>query len=356
MDISKKLKPDFTLQQTLIRLISSIDFFKGKWEAIPRDQRYLHELKTMATIESIGSSTRIEGAKLTDAEIAELLKHIKISKLKSRDEEEVIGYYETLDIIFENFSDLSITESNIKQLHRLLLKHSSKDQRHKGEYKNLSNKVVANYPDGTQRVIFNTTEPHLTAAVMSDLVSWMKNELNKKELHPLLITSIFIYEFLSIHPFQDGNGRLSRLLTSLLLLRSGYEFIQYISFENIVEKKKKQYYKALMEGQKDRNTKKENIESWVLFFLEAMMELTQKLETKIKIYSSKGSYMNERQKKLFKAIEDSQPLKLADLDSLFKEVSVNTLKKDLLYLKKENLIATMGKGKSTVYIVLKRPL
>ena len=115
----------------------------------------------------------------------------------------------------------------------------------------MSNKVVANYPDGTQKVIFNTTEPHLVESEMNELIGWTNQELEKNEMHQLVIIALFIYEFLSIHPFQDGNGRLSRLLTNLLLLKNDYQFIQYVSFENLIEQKKKTYYEALMDGQKN---------------------------------------------------------------------------------------------------------
>jgi Fic family protein len=143
-----------------------------------------------------------------------------------------------LDFILENAANIELTENYIKQLHSRLLKYSEKDQRHRGVYKNLSNQVVANYPDGTKRVIFDTTPPHLTGNEMFELINWVNENLENKTIHPLIIVGTFIYEFLSIHPFQDGNGRLSRLLTTYLLLKTGYDFAQYVSFEGIIEQKK----------------------------------------------------------------------------------------------------------------------
>lgn len=352
MDILSKLHTDFKVQQSILKLISTIDEFKGKWATVElQSNRYLKELKKIATVESIGSSTRIEGVMMTDDEIKDLLKNIKISKLKSRDEQEVFGYYEALEIIFDNYSDIDISENSIKNMHNVLLKYSSKDKHHKGNYKTLSNKVVANYPDGNQRVIFNTTEPHLTASEMYNLVSWTNEQTQKQDIHPLLTISTFVYEFLSIHPFQDGNGRLSRLLTTLLLLKSDYLFIQYISFENIIEKRKKEYYEALMSGQKNRNTDNEIISDWTVFFLQCLTELIQKLDVKYKTYQSKGSYLNERQKNLKTFITKTQPVKLNDIALHFTEISINTLKKDLLYLKQENIIEAIGKNKGTVYVI-----
>lgn len=347
-----KLNFDFKTNQRIIKLISEIDLYKGKWNSIEKQENiYLKELRKIATIESIGSSTRIEGATLTDQEIKDLLNDIKITKLKTRDEQEVVGYYDTLEIIFESYSEITLSENYIKQLHQNLLKHSDKDVRHRGSYKSLSNKVVANYPGGVQKVIFNTTDVHLVDSEMRSIIDWTNEQFDIQEIHPLVIVSNFIYEFLSIHPFQDGNGRLSRLLTTLLLLHHDYMFIQYVSFENLIEKTKKEYYQALMEGQKDRNTEKENISQWILYFLDKFKLLTQKLDAKYDVYKSKGGYLNERQKEIRTFIADNQPLKISDISAQFSEHNINTLKKDLQYMKRENILSTIGQGKGTVYII-----
>ena len=350
----KKLNFDFSTNQKILNLIAKIDLYKGKWNLIERRENiYLKELRKIATIESIGSSTRIEGGTLTDNEIKELLKDVKITELKTRDQQEVIGYYDTLELIYNNYENIPLTENYIKQLHQNLLKHSDKDTRHRGQYKALSNKVVANYPGGVQKVIFNTTEVHLVESEMNTLINWTNEQFEKQEIHPLIIIAHFIYEFLSIHPFQDGNGRLSRLLTTLLLLQNEYLFIQYVSFENLIEKSKKEYYQALMEGQKNRNKENENISKWNLFFLDKLNELTQKLEAKYDIFKSKGGYLNERQKLIKEYLLENQPLKLSDIAKKFENININTIKKDLQYLKKEQVITSIGKGKGTVYIIEK---
>jgi len=351
MDILKKINFNFKTNQLILKIISQIDLFKGKWNIIEqKENKYLKELRRIATIESIGSSTRIEGSTLTDEEVKKLLTNIKITKFKTRDEEEVAGYYDTLKTVYENYENIDLSENSIKQLHGILLKHCVKDSRHRGTYKNLSNKVVANYPNGTQRVIFNMTDPHLVNPQMHDLLKWTKSELKKNEIHPLIVISVFIYEFLSIHPFQDGNGRLSRLLTTMLLLKNDYQFVQYVSFENLIEFKKKEYYQALMDGQKNRNKDTEIIDKWVIFFLTCITILIERLEKKYDIYKSKGGYLNDRQKKIKDFIKKRQPVKLNDISSQFQEISVNTIKKDLQYLKSENIIESIGKNKGTVYI------
>lgn len=346
-----KLNFDFTTNQLILKLIASIDGFKGKWNiAEIQENRYLKELRKIATIESIGSSTRIEGATMTDKEVQELLNDIKITKLKSRDEQEVMGYYEALELIYENFDNIPLTESYIKQLHQLLLKYSDKDERHRGSYKNLSNKVVATYPTGEQRTIFATTEPMLVEGEMGELVEWTKQQLEQQDIHPLIVVGSFIYDFLSIHPFQDGNGRLSRLLTTLCLLQNDYSFIQYISFENHVEQNKKEYYEVLMAGQKNRGAEVERIDKWLVFFLDSLNRLTQKLEQKYNVFKSKGGYLNERQKQIRSFIEENQPVKVSDLASHFTNIQLSTLKKDLQYLRQEQEIQMIGKGKGSIYL------
>lgn len=352
MNISQKISFDFQTTQRLINIISRIDLFKGSWTSVEiKENVYLKELRRIATIESIGSSTRIEGAALSNQEVKELLDNIKITKLTSRDQQEVIGYYETLEMLYDAWEDIVLSETNIKSLHSSLLRHSNKDARHKGNYKQLSNQVVATYPDGSQRLIFKTTEPHLVQKEMEDLLLWTNRALESKEIHPLIVIGTFVYEFLSIHPFQDGNGRLSRLLTTLLLLRSEYPFVKYVSFENLIEQRKSEYYRALMDGQQNRYSEKERVDSWLLFFLEAVETLTKRLEAKYNVYKSKGGYLNERQKIIMTFIREHQPVKVGDISKAFPKFSVNTVKKDLLYMKTEQLINSIGKGKGTVYVL-----
>ena len=354
MDISKSIirKLDFNsyVHQHIFQKVGVIDVFKGNWQAIENAQAtYLKELRKIATIESIGSSTRIEGATMTDEEVEKLLKSIKVSKLESRDKQEVVGYYEALQVILDNYEDIDLSERYIHQLHDILLKHSAKDQSHKGAYKTLSNQVVANYPDGTQRIIFRTTEPHLTAAEMQGLVSWVNERMEENDMHPLMLTAVFVYEFLSIHPYQDGNGRLSRLLTTLLMMKAGYKFIQYVSFEHIIEERKEDYYRALMEGQKNRHKDEERIDRWLIFFLESLATLTKKLEAKYETYSKLKTALNERQQQVLEYIKEHKTAKIGKVESELGTYSRNTLKKDLSYLVREGLILRTGSGRGARY-------
>ena len=350
MDISKKIAFQPAIFQDIIQKLGLVDTFKGGWNLIEnKEKRYLKELRDIATIQSIGSSTRIEGATLTDEEVKQLLKSVQISKLDKREEQEVVGYYEALELILEHYKDIDLSERYLHQLHAILLKYSSKDQHHKRQYKNLSNQVVANYPDGEQKVIFRTTEPHLTANEMHDLIVWTNEQLAEKKLHPVLITSIFVYEFLSIHPYQDGNGRLSRLLTTFLLLKQNYNFIEYVSFEHVIENRKDMYYRVLMETQKHRGSGDEILDRWIVFFLDCLVDLTEKLNVKYEIYNSLKSSTNDRQKQVLAYINEHKTIQIKGLEEDLSTYSRNTLKKDLQYLVKEGFILTTGSGRGVRY-------
>ena len=350
--MENKLQFGFLTTQKIIQKIGQIDQFKGEWKQLDKDDnRYLKELRKIATLQSIGSSTRIEGSSLTDAEIATLIKNLKISKLQTRDEQEVIGYYDTLEMLIDSYRDIDLTLSNIHSLHNILLKHSSKDGRHRGRFKELTNQVVATYEGGITRTIFNTTEPYLTEKEMTELVDWTNKAFTDGDIHPLIIIGTFIYEFLSIHPYQDGNGRLSRLLTNLLLLKSDYKFVLYVSLEHIVEKNKTAYYQALMEGQKDRYKDAERIDKWLLFFLESLSELIVKLEEKVKEYRRLGGYLNERQKVILSYIKDNQPIQIGDITKNLPQYGLAIVRKDLQYLVADFEIEKMGENRGTFYIV-----
>lgn len=348
--MNQKLEFTGAVFQQIMKQLSIIDAFKGRWEAMEsRQSRHLKELRKIATIESIGSSTRIEGATLTDAEVGDLLKSVRITRLDTRDRQEVVGYYDALQVILDNYSDLELSERYIHQLHGILLRHSSKDQSHKGSYKTLSNQVVANYPDGTRKTIFRTTEPAMTAKEMEELLIWVNDRLDSDDMHPVMITAAMVYEFLSIHPYQDGNGRLSRLLTTLLLMRQGYDFVQYVSFEHIIEERKEEYYRALMEGQRDRPAGIERIDRWVLFFLDCLVTLIRRLEAKYETFSKLTWDLNVRQQEVMKFIKSHGTVRIGDVDKALSDNSRNTLKKDLTYLVNEGLLLKTGEKSGTRY-------
>lgn len=272
-----------TITPALLRLIASLDEFKGRWQALGRlAPDRLSALRRVATIESVGSSTRIEGAKLSDAEVDRLLSGLDDRSFRSRDEQEVAGYAAAMELVFESWRELALTENHLEQLHGLLLKHSTKDQRHRGHYKKLPNHVEAFGPDGKSLgVIFQTTSPFDTPRQMEALVAWARGALEAGELHPLLVIGTFTVRFLAVHPFQDGNGRLSRVLTTLLLLRAGYEYAPFSSLERIIEENKDEYYRTLRRAQSTLDKGEKRLGEWLAFFLGCLAQQVKVLERKV---------------------------------------------------------------------------
>jgi Fic family protein len=267
----------------ILKLIAEIDEFKGAWAAIGRiSPDRLTALRRIATIESIGSSTRIEGAKLSDVEVERLLAGLEVKTFTSRDEEEVAGYAELMETIFAHWKNISLTENHIKQLHRDLLQYSSKDERHRGEYKTHNNHVEAFGLGGESLgIVFETATPFDTPRLMAKLVETTRGNLESGDLHPLINIVLFIVVFLEIHPFQDGNGRLSRIMTTFLLLRSGYAYVPYDSLESVIEQSKEAYYLALRKTQQTVRTAAPDWQPWVTFFLKSLQQQKLRLEKKI---------------------------------------------------------------------------
>ena len=267
----------------ILRLIAEIDEFKGAWRALGTlAPERLSALRRVATIESIGSSTRIEGSELSDREVEKLLSKLDVKSFDTRDAQEVAGYAETMELIFQSWKEIALTENHVKQLHRDLLKYSEKDAYHRGEYKTQSNSVAAFDEAGKEiGTVFETATPFDTPRLMTEGLDWVREEMETQQLHPLLVTAIFIVVFLEIHPFQDGNGRLSRILTTLLLLRAGYAYVPYSSLESVIEHSKEGYYLALRQTQETIRTDAPNWQPWALFFLRALQQQMKQLARKV---------------------------------------------------------------------------
>jgi Fic family protein len=342
LDLTMKLMTD----------ISKIDRFDASWAQIEkREGQTLKQLKAIATVRSVGASTRIEGSKMTDAEVEVLLEKLKISKLEERDEQEVAGYFEALDTIAEAYKDIEITEGNLKNLHKILMSYSEKDEWHRGDYKQVSNAVEASHPDGSKHTVFRTTEPGLpTEEAMQKLLAWYYAD---KETLPIVKDALFVYEFLSIHPFQDGNGRLSRLLATLLLLRHGYSWIQYVSFEHEIESRKSEYYKVLMQTQKQRPG--EQVDAWVIFFLDCLLKIQQQLTDKLTTRAHTSTQLAPREKNILAFIENHPGSKSSDIAEKL-NIPLSTVKKILTGMVESKTLLKYGAGTGTNYIAETRSL
>lgn len=346
-------EPRILITQELLKLIAEIDEFKGKWEVLKNlSPERLHQLRKVATIESIGSSTRIEGAKLTDMQVETLLSNLSSMSFKTRDEQEVAGYAEAMDIVFQAYEDMTITENHIRQLHQTLLRHSSKDERHRGEYKKIDNHVVAIDEHGKEiGVIFETATPFDTPRKMEELVQWVNKAVAENSLHPLLIVAVFVVVFLAIHPFQDGNGRLSRILTTLMLLRAGYSYVPYASLESVVEDNKDLYYKALRRTQTTLKTDGPDWEPWLGFFLRCLKKQKANLAAKIeKEKAADDTTLPALAVQVLELLKKYERLSIAEMVE-HTGANQNTLKVRLRELVSTGRIQRHGKARATWYVL-----
>jgi Fic family protein len=353
--MDKEMAKPFSLETLIITLeilslIAEIDEFKGAWRAIGRiAPERLSSLRRGATIESIGSSTRIEGAKLSDRDVERLLLNLQIGSFTTRDEQEVAGYAEIMNTIFSHWENIPLTENHIKQLHRDLLIHSEKDERHRGAYKTLNNHVEAFDENGKSLgVVFATAAPFDTPRLMAELVSWVRAREEAKDLHPLLIIAIFIVVFLEIHPFQDGNGRLSRVLTTLLLLRAGYSYVPYSSLESVIEQSKEGYYLALRRTQGTIRTSKPDWNPWLEFFLRALQQQKRRLEKKIERERIILGDLPELSVQILELARERGRVSVAEVAKVT-GVSRNTVKVHLRTLADQGHLTRHGAGRGAWY-------
>ncbi|MBA3898142.1 MAG: Fic family protein [Sphingomonadaceae bacterium] len=334
----------------MLSLIGEIDEFKGAWRALGTlAPDRLSALRRVATIESIGSSTRIEGSKLSDSDVERLLSNIEIRHFATRDEQEVAGYAEVMETVFGSFDAIVPTENHIRQLHRDLLVHSGKDARHRGSYKTGTNHVVAFDAHGKEiGVVFETATPFDTPRLMEELVRWLNETLDDRNLHPLLAIAIFIVVFLEIHPFQDGNGRLSRVLTTLLLLRSGYAYVPYSSLESVIEATKDGYYLSLRRTQGTIRSDAPAWEPWIVYFLTSLQRQKARLETKIARENLLIVNLPELSLKILELAKAHGRITVSQIVGM-SGANRNTVKKHLQALVAANHLAQHGGGKGTWY-------
>ena len=337
----------------MLTQIAEIDEFKGKWSVFTDLQpEQFKTLKKISTIESIGSSNRIEGNKLTDEEVEELLSRLDKKAFKSRDEEEVAGYAELMNTIFDSFQVIPLTENYIKQMHKILLQFVGKDEKHRGEYKKLPNSVAAYDPDGKEiGIVFETATPFDTPRFMEELVEWTRKNLDDPFYHPLIVIGVFIVHFLAVHPFQDGNGRLSRALTTMLLLKKGYDYVPYSSIESIIEAGKDGYYRALRRTQKNIWINKIDYEPWLSFFLTALQKQKRHLESKItEIKNNSNNYLSRNRKAILDLFRENSELNTLEISGKL-NMNIETVKKNLKALVASGYLIKSGKTKGTWYML-----
>lgn len=338
-----------SLPPEILNTIARIDEFKGQWIAGAQlSPQVLGRLKRSVLITSTGASTRIEGARLSDNDVEKLMAGISLQKFSNRDKQEAQGYFELLRNVFDAWEHIRFSESTIKHFHKELLKFAIKDEGHRGEYKKKENKVMmvdaSGKPIGT---LFETTPAYLTPKEMLELVEWTQQALKENKYHPLLLVGNFIVEFLNIHPFEDGNGRLSRILTNLLLLKEGYLYMPYVSHEKLIEDNKPEYYMALRKSQKTFKHAHENIVPWLDFFLSVFL---QQSKTAVGLLSEENieKLLSVKQLAVWRhilSVDEATPMEISKGTKVARP-TVNQALNRLLSFKK---IERLGSGRSTRY-------
>ena len=319
--------------------ITQVDELKGQWIAGARlSPQVLGRLKRSVLVTSTGASTRIEGARLSDEDVGKMMRGIDIQKFTDRDKQEAKGYFELLENVFNSWKNLRFSENAIKHFHKELLKYVKKEE----------NKVrMLNAAGESVGVLFDTTPAYLTPKETQELVEWTREALAEKKYHPLLIVGNFLVEFLQIHPFQDGNGWLSRILTNLLLLKEGYLYMPYISHEKLVEDNKPEYYLALRQSQKTFKTNRETIVPWLDFFLTIFLKQS-KMAVELLSKENIEKLLSKKQISVWQCLQGVEEVATGDIIKKTK-IARPTVKQALDKLLRLKKIERIGLGRSTRY-------
>jgi|LakMenEpi03Aug12_release.lakeMendotaPanAssembly.Ray.scaffolds.fasta_scaffold26428_5 Fic family protein len=341
----------------MLRLIAEIEEFRGRWGAHSftlrnHSSESLEQMRRLATISSIGASTRIAGSSLSNQEVATLLANPERRPLSSQDEEEVAGYADAIRLVLDSWNSLTVSEEHLRQLHTVLLQHSAKgdkDHHLRGEYKRVPNHVAVVDESGEMKgTILETSSPAETPRKMERLLGWYAEAERSGELHPLLVTGMFIAWFLAIHPFDEGNGRLSRILTTLLLLRAGYAHVTYASLEQIIEGTMAFHDAALRKTQQTLNSPLPDWGSWLLFFLRSLVHQKDQLMARMDSREKVLPELTELASRLIRLLADVPALSVAAAVQAT-GANRNTVKATLRNLAARELLVARGKGRGAHY-------
>lgn len=349
--VHNRLNLNSPVVEEVYAILSEIDGVKNSWQLASRLlPQTVKRLTHSVIVTSTGASNRIEGNLLSDKEVESLYKSIHIKKFKTRDEQEVVGYLECLELVFNSYNDIPLRESSILKMHQDMLTYSEKDWHHKGKYKVDSNRVEAKDQDGNiVGIIFDPTPPYLVTKEMQELLDWYHWAVTTKTKHPLILLANFIFEYVAIHPFQDGNGRTSRLLTNLMLLQHGYLFTSIVSHEHIIEANKLDYYLALNKTQNTWKTSREDISPWLLFFL-GVVRTQSRQALKILAGDNIEHLLSEKQLEFWQWVNANKDAVFSRSDAIkalaFPERTVESIIKKLVNLKR---LEKLGQGKATRY-------
>ncbi len=354
--LSKRLTFSPKRTEELFTVLAEIDAIKTAFRLTGKlAPQTITRLTQSVIITSTGASNRIEGNRLSDEQVEALYRNLHIRKFKTRDEQEVAGYLEMLERVLESYGEMPLSESLVLQLHRDMLQHSDKDERQRGAYKFGPNRVEAKDAQGNVvGVVFDPTPPHLTPKDMQELVEWYQWADKAKFKHPLIRIGNFIFEYLAIHPFQDGNGRTSRLLTNLLMLQHGYDFTALVSHERLIESRKADYYLALNRTQGSWKSKKEDITPWLSYFLSIVKAQADEAIALIE-EDNIEALLSEKQLALWQWAQARNEPTFSRKDAVealeFPARTVEAIIKKLLELKR---LKRIGEGRATRYCIISK--
>jgi len=332
------------MNNNIINLLSNIHEYKGKQSLyIEAKPDILSSLLSVARIQSTTSSNKIEGIYTTDQRIKEIINNNV--KPKNRNEEEIAGYRDVLNTIHENYDYIDINSNIILQLHRDLYKYAGLS--YGGKFKNSQNYIEETLEDGTKRTRFTPLSPVETPIAVEELCNSYNEIINKGEVDPLLVIPIFILDFVSIHPFNDGNGRISRLLTLLLLYKSGYIVGKYISIEKIIEETKETYYDALKKSSVNWHNNQNDYSYFVEYYLGIILSAYKEFASRVEYLTNKKLTAIERISVLF--MESVSPINKSYLMERCPDISETTIERSLNTLLKEKKIEKISGGRFTEY-------
>lgn len=351
---------EFKWDNEILNYLSQIHEFKGMQELFSRQKpAELGRLVEVAKVQSVESSNRIEGIVTTSSRIGQIV-HEKTTP-RNRDEKEIAGYRDVLNTVHESHNYIPVSGNIILQLHRDLMKYS--DSGSGGTYKVTQNYLKETRADGTEFIRFTPVQPYETAPCIDSICENYRESIEDGSVDPLLIISVFIRDFLCIHPFNDGNGRMSRLLTLLLLYRSGYEVGKYISIEMHIEKTKSVYYDALEEASRNWHEGEDDPTPFIKYMLGVILACYREFEERVSIISettvittTKGGKVRSVSVKssaydIVKAAADTKIGKFTkrEIANMCPSISEKSVELALKKLQDEGYVEKHGSGRNTCY-------
>ena len=335
----KKYLAALTIPHHLITIIRQIGEYKGKQELYKKQApEMLENLRHVAIIQSTESSNRLEGITADIQRIKDLVE--EKTKPANRSEAEIAGYRDVLSTVQANYEHIPFNKSVLLQFHRDLMKYAGKEG---GRWKSVSNEITEILPDGTKKIRFVPVAPHLTPDYMQTLHERYESVSKEGDIDPLILIALYVLDFLCIHPFLDGNGRMARLITLLLLYRNGYEVGRYISLERVIEQTKESYYETLQKSSQGWHKGKHDALPWVEYALSTILAAYKEFESRFAgVSKGRGSKTDIVMNAIDSIVGD---FSVSDLEKACPDVSVDMIRHVLKKLKKDDRISSLGKGR-----------